>query len=110
MIIASKTDFTAPGASEETPALWHTFDTGSAWGHLALQASLSGWHTHGMAGFDQELTRKELKIPEGYALHAAVAVGKLGDKSSLPEYLQGREAPSPRKPLSELVSEGDFSL
>ena len=110
VIIASKTDFIAPGATEETPALWHTFDTGSAWGHLALQASLSGWHTHGMAGFDQELTRKELKIPQGYALHAAVAVGKLGDKSSLPEYLQGREMPSPRKPLSELVSEGDFSL
>jgi len=63
-----------------------------------------------MAGFDQALTRKELKIPEGYALHAAVAIGKLGDKSSLPEYLQGRETPSPRKPLSELVSQGDFSL
>jgi hypothetical protein len=28
----------------------------------------------------------------------------------LPEYLQGREEPSPRRPLSELVSEGDFSL
>ena len=110
VIVASKTDFTAPGATEETPALWHTFDTGSAWGHLALQASLSGWYTHGMAGFDQELTRKELKIPDGYALHAAVAVGKLGDKSTLPEYLQARETPSPRKPLSELVSEGDFSL
>jgi hypothetical protein len=37
-------------------------------------------------------------------------VGKLGDKSTLPEYLQGREVPSPRRPLSELVSEGDFSL
>ena len=110
VIIASKTTFTAPGASEESPALWHTFDTGSAWGHLALQASISGWHTHGMAGFDQELTRKELKIPEGYALHAAVAIGKLGDKASLAEYLQAREAPSPRLPLSQLASEGDFSL
>lgn len=30
VIIISKTSFTAPGASEETPALWHTFDTGSA--------------------------------------------------------------------------------
>ncbi|MGH8466228.1 MAG: nitroreductase family protein, partial [Pseudomonas sp.] len=88
VIVLSKTTFTAPGASEETPALWHTFDTGSAWGHLALQASISGWHTHGMAGFDQELTRKELKIPEGYALHAAVAIGKLGDKASLAEGLQ----------------------
>ncbi|NVL24333.1 nitroreductase family protein, partial [Pseudomonas syringae pv. actinidiae] len=67
-------------------------------------------HTHGMAGFDQELTRKELNIPEGYALHAAVAIGKLGDKSTLPEYLQGREVPSPRKPLAELAAEGDFLL
>lgn len=110
VIIVSKTTFTAPGASEESPALWHTFDTGSAWAHLALQASLSGWHTHGMAGFDQELTRKELNIPEDYAIHAAVAIGKLGDKSSLPEYLQGREAPSPRRPVAELAAEGDFTL
>ncbi|MGH8381110.1 nitroreductase family protein [Pseudomonas sp.] len=110
VIVISKTTFAAPGASEETPALWHTFDTGSAWGHLALQASLSGWHTHGMAGFDQELTRKELKIPEGYALHAVVAIGKLGDKASLAEALQAREVPSPRRSLSELAAEGDFSL
>ncbi|BCQ60129.1 hypothetical protein PBOI14_18790 [Pseudomonas sp. Boi14] len=63
-----------------------------------------------MAGFDQELTRKELKIPEGYAVHAAVAVGKLGDKSTLADYLQAREEPSPRRPLSETVAEGDFNL
>ena len=110
VIVLSKTTFTAPGASEETPALWHTFDTGSAWGHLALQASLSGWHTHGMAGFDQELTRKELKIPDEYVLHAVIAIGKLGDKATLAEYLQAREVPSPRRPLSELAAEGDFTL
>lgn len=110
VIILSKTTFTAPGASEEGPALWHTFDTGAAWAHLALQASLSGWHTHGMAGFDQALTRQELKIPEGYDVHAAIAVGKLGDKTRLAEHLQARETPSPRKPLSELAAEGDFTL
>lgn len=110
VIVISKTTFTAPGATEESPALWHTFDTGSAWGHLALQASLSGWHTHGMAGFDKERTRHELNIPEGYEIHAAVAIGKLGDKSTLPEYLQGREVPSPRRPVAELAAEGDFSL
>jgi nitroreductase len=110
VIVISKTTFAVPGATEETPALWHTFDTGSAWGHLALQASISGWHTHGMAGFDQDLTRKELNIPEGYALHAAVAVGKLGDKATLADYLQAREEPSPRRPLSELAAEGDFTL
>ncbi len=110
VIVVSKTTFTPPGASEEKPALWHTFDTGAAWAYLALQASISGWHTHGMAGFDQELTRKELKIPEGYDIHAAVAIGRAGDKSSLPDYLQAREVPSPRQPVSELAAEGDFSL
>ena len=110
VIVASKTTFTAPGAAEESPALWHTFDTGSAWAHLALQASISGWHTHGMAGFDKELTRSELKVPEGYELHCAVAIGKLGDKSTLAEYLQARETPSPRLPLSKLAAEGDFNL
>ncbi len=59
VLVISKTTFAAPGATEEKPALWHTFDTGSAWGHLALQASISGWHTHGMAGFDQDLARQE---------------------------------------------------
>nr|WP_314876046.1 nitroreductase family protein [uncultured Pseudomonas sp.] len=110
VLVISKTSFTAPGASEESPALWHAFDTGSAWGHLALQASLSGWHTHGMAGFDQALAREELKIPEGYELQAMVAVGKLGDKATLAEGLQAREVLSPRKPLAELAAEGDFSL
>ncbi len=97
VLIISKTTFAAPGATEEKPTLWHTFDTGSAWGHLALQASISGWHTHGMAGFDQDLARQELKIPEGYVLHAMVAIGKLGDKASLDEALQSREVPSPRR-------------
>ncbi|WP_200999845.1 nitroreductase family protein [Pseudomonas cichorii] len=110
VIVVSKTTFAAPGATEESPATTHEFDAGSAWGYLALQASLSGWYTHGMSGFDKELTRKELNIPEGYALHAAVAIGKLGDKAILPEYLQGREVPSPRKPVTELAAEGDFSL
>jgi nitroreductase len=31
VIVVSKTTFTAPGATEESPALWHTFDTGAAW-------------------------------------------------------------------------------
>ncbi|WP_213877072.1 nitroreductase family protein [Pseudomonas sp. dw_358] len=110
VIVISKTTFTPPGATEEGPALWHTFDTGSAWGHLGLQASISGWHTHAMAGFDKELARTELKVPEGYEIHTAVAIGKLGDKATLAEFLQARETPSPRKPLSELAAEGDFTL
>ena len=39
-----------------------------------------------------------------------VAIGKIGDKSSLVDYLQAKEVPSQREPLSKLVAEGDFSL
>ncbi|MNF03128.1 hypothetical protein D3C76_905650 [compost metagenome] len=63
-----------------------------------------------MAGFDKALARTELKVPEGYELHAMIAIGKLGDKATLAEALQAREVPSPRRPLSELAAEGDFSL
>ena len=110
VLVISKTTFATPGSTEEKPAPSHTFDTGSAWGHMALQASISGWHTHGMAGFDQALARSELKIPDGYELHAMIAIGKLGDKATLAEGLQAREVPSPRRPLSELAAEGEFSL
>ena len=110
VVIVSKTTFAPPGTTEEKPAPTHAFDTGAAWGHLALQAHLSGWHTHGMSGLDYERARQELKIPEGYAIQAMVAIGKLGDKASLVDYLQAKEVPSQREPLSKLVAEGDFSL
>jgi nitroreductase len=110
VIILSKTTFAAPGAAEASPAPWHSFDAGAAWGYLALQATLSGWHAHGMAGFDKELTRKELKIPEDFAVETAVVIGKLGDKGKLHEKLQEREYPNERQPVRELAAAGDFSL
>lgn len=108
IIVLSKTTFTPPGAAAPGPAPTHSFDTGSAWAYLALQASLSGWHAHGMAGFDKEKTRTELGVPADFAVEAAIAIGKIGDKSILPEGLQARELPSPREPLSKLAFEGKF--
>lgn len=108
VIVLSKTTFAVPGSTEEKPSPTHSFDAGSAWGYLALQASLSGWHAHGMAGFDKEKTRTELAIPENIAIEAAIAIGKIGDKAMLPADLQEKETPSPRLPLTALVSEGTF--
>ncbi len=110
LVIVSKTSFVAPGKSEAQPAPSHAFDTGAAWGFFALQAHLAGWHTHAMTGFDKELARRELKIPDGYEVHAMVAVGKRGDAASLPEPLQARETPSPRLALEAIAAEGEFSL
>lgn len=110
LVIVSKTTFVPPGKSEEQPAASHAFDTGAAWGFFALQAHLAGWHTHAMSGFDKQLARRELKIPDGYEVHAMVAVGKRGDAASLPEALQARETPSPRLALEAIAAEGEFSL
>lgn len=108
IIVLSKTTMIPPGSTTAVPATTHAFDTGSAWAYLALQASLSGWHAHAMAGFDKEKSRTVLGVPAEYAIEAAVAIGKLGDKSILPEGLQARELPGPREPLSKLAFEGKF--
>jgi hypothetical protein len=41
-------------------------------------------------------------------LRVTYAVGKKGDKSSLPEELHSIEQPNTRRPLSELAFEGGF--
>ncbi|OWJ66477.1 nitroreductase family protein [Inquilinus limosus] len=107
VIVASKTKFDQPGKGE-TQLLTHSFDAGAAWSNFALQALLSGWHTHGMSGFDRDKAREHLGLPPDYAADAAIAIGRLGDKATLPEKLQEREVPSGRKPLGSIVSEGAF--
>ncbi|HXZ07454.1 MAG TPA: nitroreductase family protein [Paraburkholderia sp.] len=110
VIVLSKRTFTQPGAKDEVPLGSHSFDTGAAWGYLALQASLSGWSSHGMAGIERDHIRAELVVPDDYAIEAAIAIGRPGDKASLPEGLQKREAPSPRQPLTAFAAEGQFAF
>jgi hypothetical protein len=90
------------------PSYSHSFDAGAAWGYLALQASLLGWHAHGMVGIDMDRIRTELQVPEDCRIEAGIVIGKLGPKTLLPETLQARESPSPRKPLAEIAFEGGF--
>lgn len=94
------------GKEIESPT--HGFDTGAAWMSFALQASLSGWYTHGMAGFNGEQLRRFLAIPESFNIDAVVAIGRIGDETDLPEHLKAREIPSDRKSLAELVFHGTF--
>lgn len=108
VLVLSKTCFAAPCSNTEMPLPSHSFDAGAAWAHLSLQANLLGWHTHAMAGFDAAQARSQLGIPDEFALEIVVAIGKLGDKANLPETLRAREIPSPRRPLNELVGEGNF--
>jgi nitroreductase len=108
VILVSKTTLLPRGADKEVPSYTHTLDAGAAWANLALQATRSGWAAHGMAGFDVPRTAAELGVPADYRVEAAIAIGRPGDKSLLPEALRAREQPSERLPLSQLVSEGRF--
>ncbi len=108
IIVVSEETMLPPGQTARVPYYSHSFDAGAAWGYLALQGTRLGWYTHGMVGIEMEKIRAELAVPAGMRIEAAIAVGKLGDKTQLPAFLQEREAPSPRMPVAEIAFEGGF--
>jgi nitroreductase len=91
------------------PNITHSFDAGSAFMSLALQAHSMGLIAHGMAGVEFEKVPVVLGLPDNLKVEAAVAVGYQGDVSTLPESLQAREAPSQRQPLSDMAFKGRFT-
>ncbi len=90
------------------PCITHQYDTGAAWENLALEGSARGLVVHGMEGFDYKKAQKDLKIPDAYAVLAMAAIGKPAAKENLPENLAKMEVPSDRKPLKEMIMEGEF--
>lgn len=102
LIISKKT------SSEGKKIKTHSFDTGASWMNLALQGHLLGYVVHGIEGFDYEKARKVLEIPDEYEIEAMAAVGKPGQKESLPEAMQEKEKPNQRRDLAETIFEGKF--
>ncbi|MEK0286234.1 nitroreductase family protein [Caldifermentibacillus hisashii] len=88
----------------------HAFDTGAAWGFLALQATKCGLVTHPMTGFHFEKAREVLGIPDDYAIQALVAIGYQGEREDLPSNLQEQEQPKGRRPLGETIFEDIFGI
>ncbi|WP_395752370.1 nitroreductase family protein [Prosthecobacter sp.] len=86
----------------------HLFDCGSAFENLALQGAAMGLVVHGMAGFDFERARSELRVPDDHDIAAMFAVGRPGDPEELPEKLRQMEVPSDRRPVHESIQEGAF--
>jgi nitroreductase len=86
----------------------HAFDAGAAWQNLALQGSSMGLVVHAMEGFNYEMARKKLNIPDTYDIHAIIAVGKPGKLEVLPKDMQEDEKPSQRKPINEIAYKGKF--
>lgn len=110
LVFVAATQAEAPGQDEPRPLPWHSFDTGSAWMSVALQAQKSGLAAHGMAGFYGDQLRQSLGVPGTHAILAVAAIGHQGDAATLPEPYRAREIPSTRRPLSELACEGRFDL
>jgi nitroreductase len=108
IFVVSETTMVVPGKDSRVPSHSHSFDAGAAWGSLALQASMLGWHAHGMVGIDFDKIKSDLHVPDDHRIESGIVIGKLGPKTLLPEALQAREVPSPRKPLAEIAFEGGF--
>jgi len=81
----------------------HAFDTGAAWGMLAVQAKLLGLTTRAMGGFERAKAKELLQLAESIVPHIVVAVGVPGDEANLDESFQAVNKPTPRKSLEELV-------
>lgn len=92
----------------EKPSKTYQYEAGSAWENLALEATSRGLAAHGMAGFDYEKAKKDLDIPDNFDVMAMIAIGKIGAKENLQPQLQEKEHPNDRKPLSEIIMEGQF--
>lgn len=107
-VVASKRSFLPPGKTEPVVSHSHSFDAGAAWAYFALKASLLGYAAHGMGGFDKLRAAKDLNIPDDYRVEMALALGRPGDKSLLPDALAARENPNGRAPQDHFVFEGAF--
>lgn len=83
------------------------FDAGAAWMAVALQASLLGYHAHGMAGVNYDGAYEYLQLNrEEYRVIAGFALGVRGDPAILSPEQQAKEKPSGRLPLEEIWPTG----
>jgi hypothetical protein len=92
------------------PCRTHSYNCGASWMSFALQGFMNGLVIHGMQGFDYDLARTSLGIPEEYQVEAMAAVGLPGSAEDLPVKLQERETPSDRRPLNKTVCTGPFQF
>jgi hypothetical protein len=77
---------------------------------MSAQATSMGLFMHQMGGFDPEKLSASLHLPEGWQAIAVIALGYVGDISSLPEAIQEAEIKKirERKPLTDIVFERPF--
>lgn len=103
MLSVARLDFARDGQPNR-----HAFhDVGLAVGNLVLQAMTYDIFVHQMAGIHLDRARETYAIPHGCEPVAALALGYLGEASSLPEKLRARElTPRSRQPFKDFVFTG----
>lgn len=85
------------------PNAHYAFDCGAAWMSLVLQAQHEGFYCHGMAGIQKQKIESLLGVnTEADDVLIAFAIGKIGNKESLPDNFREKENPSSRKKLDQL--------
>ncbi|HLY20520.1 MAG TPA: nitroreductase family protein [Bryobacteraceae bacterium] len=89
----------------DSPNVVAVYDLGASAATLVYQAWALGLFTHQMAGYDREVARKLLNVPDGYTFGAAMALGYQGEPSALghERFIAQEVAPRQRKALSEFV-------
>jgi nitroreductase len=104
VLVISKKTFSHNGSPNKV----YMHDAGAAAAYMALGATMNGLIAHGMAGYDADQARATLGIPTDFDPVSVWALGKHGDKSTLPPEVAEREVPSGRRPVAESIMEGHF--
>ena len=86
---------------------WH--DCGLAFSNMVFQATSLGISVHPMGGFDRDITRRDLGLPDKFEPVIFAALGYRSDKQNFPEDLLKREqSPRERKEPDEFVFKNYF--
>lgn len=81
-----------------------SYELGLAVAQLSIQAQALGLVVHQMGGFDRDRLVESFAVPSTYRPVVVLAVGRVGDPASLPEWAREREgAPRERLPLEQIA-------
>ena len=95
--------------SNGKPNTYAIYDLGAANALLSLQATHIGLNVHQMGGFNREIAKENMKVPDTHEVVVMMAIGYPGNLEKLPENLKQREmAPRQRYIQDEFVMNKTF--
>jgi len=103
VFVISKKYYTYNGENTFLPT--HSFDAGSAWMSIALEAAGRGLVVHGLGGFDYDKSYEVIKVSrETHNIEAMIVIGRRPAKANR----KMDEKATQRKPIQSFISEGEF--